>query len=224
MPIDLYYHPLSPPCRAVMLTAKAVGVELNLKKVDILAGEQNKPEFLAINFQHSIPTLVDGNIKLWESRAICSYLATQYGKDDSLYPNNPRARCVVDARLYFDMGTLYRRFADYAYPAFTNQKPDPAKLEKLHEAMGWLNTFLMEYSFAAGNKVTVADHSLVAGVSSMQAAGIELDKYTRITRWLKRCRTAMPKYQEANEEGAEIMGKFLKQKFEELGVDTELLS
>lgn len=66
MPIDLYYHALSPPCRSVMLTAKAVGVDLNLKKIDVLSGENKTPEFLAINFQHTIPTLVDGNIKLWE--------------------------------------------------------------------------------------------------------------------------------------------------------------
>lgn len=66
MSLDLYYLPLSPPCRSVMLTAKAVGVEFNLKKLDVLSGEQLKPDFLAINFQHTIPTLVDGNIKLWE--------------------------------------------------------------------------------------------------------------------------------------------------------------
>lgn len=216
MPIDLYYHPLSPPSRSVMLTAKAVGVDLNLKKLDIMKGEHMTPEFLAINFQHTVPTFIDGHIKLWESRAICSYLASQYGKDDTLYPNNPRARCMVDARLYFDMGTLYRRWADYAYPAVRGMKPDPEKLEKVHEALGWLNNFLMEYTFAAGNKVTVADHCLVSSVSTMEAAGIELDKYTRITRWLKRCKTVMPGYQEANAEGAEYFGNFLKQKFEEL--------
>ncbi|TOF82151.1 hypothetical protein CGJ15_26245, partial [Vibrio parahaemolyticus] len=120
----LYYFPASPPCRSVMLTAKAVDLKLTLKEVNMQAGEHLKPEFVAINPQHSIPTLVDGNIKLWESRAICSYLATQYGKDDSLYPNNPKARCLVDARLYFDMGTLYQRWADYAYPVFHGEKPE----------------------------------------------------------------------------------------------------
>lgn len=72
MPVDLYYHPFSPPSRAVVLMAKAVGVDLNLKKIDILAGEHMKPEFLAINPQHTIPTLVDGHVKLWE-RYVCSH-------------------------------------------------------------------------------------------------------------------------------------------------------
>ena len=57
---------LSAPCRSVMLTAKALGVNLNKKKLNLFAEEHMKPEFLAINFQHTIPTLVDGDFKLWE--------------------------------------------------------------------------------------------------------------------------------------------------------------
>lgn len=53
MPIDLYYTPASAPCRSVMMTAKVVGVELNLKPLDLMAGEQMKPEFMAINPQHN---------------------------------------------------------------------------------------------------------------------------------------------------------------------------
>lgn len=105
------------------------------------------------------------------------------------------------------------------YPAMRGQKPDPAKLEKLQEALGWLNKFLMEYTFAAGNKVTIADHCLVSTVSTIESLGIELDEYTRIVKWLKRCKTVMQGYKEANGDGAEMMGNFLKQKFEELKVD-----
>lgn len=46
------------------------------------------------------------------SRAIIAYLVDQYGKDDSLYPKDPKKRAVVDQRLYFDAGTLYQRFGD----------------------------------------------------------------------------------------------------------------
>lgn len=98
-------------------------------------------------------------------------------------------------------------------------KPDPADLVKLHEALGWLNTFLMEYTFAAGNKVTIADHCLISTVSSIEAVGVELDKYTRIVKWMKRCKTVMPGYKEVNGDGAEGMGAFFKQKFEELKVE-----
>lgn len=46
--MDFYYVPGSAPCRAVQMTAKAVGVELNLKHTDLLSGEHLKPEFLKV--------------------------------------------------------------------------------------------------------------------------------------------------------------------------------
>lgn len=66
MPIDLYYVPGSSPCRAVLLTAKALGLELNLKLVDLHHGEHMKPEFLKMNPQHTVPTLNDNGFCLWE--------------------------------------------------------------------------------------------------------------------------------------------------------------
>jgi hypothetical protein len=50
MTIDLYYVPGSAPCRSVLLAAKAIGVDLNLKLTNLMAGEHLKPEFLKVNF------------------------------------------------------------------------------------------------------------------------------------------------------------------------------
>lgn len=62
--MDFYYLPGSAPCRAVQMTAKAVGAELNLKFMNLMAGEHLKPEFIKINPQHSVPTLVDNGFSL----------------------------------------------------------------------------------------------------------------------------------------------------------------
>jgi hypothetical protein len=45
MPLDLYYMIASTPCRSVMLLAKTLGLELNLKDVDVLKKEHLEPEF-----------------------------------------------------------------------------------------------------------------------------------------------------------------------------------
>lgn len=69
---------------------------------------------------HSLQSAVSSPISLcpllpcFPSRAICCYLATQYGKDDSFCPNNPKTRAIVESRLDFDLGILMKRFADYA--------------------------------------------------------------------------------------------------------------
>lgn len=49
MVLDFYYIPGSAPCRAVLMTAKAVGVELNLKLTNLMAGDHLKPEFVAVS-------------------------------------------------------------------------------------------------------------------------------------------------------------------------------
>jgi hypothetical protein len=49
MPLDFYYTIASPPCRSVLLLAKTLGLELNLKKVDLLKREQHTPEFLKVS-------------------------------------------------------------------------------------------------------------------------------------------------------------------------------
>lgn len=48
MGLDFYYLPGSAPCRAVLMTAKAVGVDLNLKLVNLMAGEHLTPEYLKV--------------------------------------------------------------------------------------------------------------------------------------------------------------------------------
>jgi glutathione S-transferase len=50
MTIDFYYVPASAPCRTVLLAAKALGVDMNLKLTNLMAGEHLKPEFLKVKY------------------------------------------------------------------------------------------------------------------------------------------------------------------------------
>ncbi|KOB76524.1 Glutathione S-transferase 1-6, partial [Operophtera brumata] len=161
MAIDLYYVPGSAPCRLVLLVAAALDIQLNLNLVDLRAGDQLKPEFL-------------------KSRAIGRYFATKYGAN-TLYPKDPQTRALIDQRLDFDLGSLYPSFANYFYPTlFGGAKPDADLLKKLEGKLDFLNTFLDGQKYAVGSQLTLADLSLVATVSTIDAAGISLAPYPNV--------------------------------------------
>ncbi|XP_062703330.1 glutathione S-transferase 1-like [Aedes albopictus] len=196
--MDFYYLPGSAPCRAVQMTAAAVGVELNPKLVNLMNGDQLKPEFLKLNPQHCLPTLVDGDFVSWESRAIAIYLVEQYGKDDRLYPTEPRRRAVVNQRLFFDATVLYPRFAEIFYPGMRLTK----ELEKLDQAVALLDKFLDGKEFVAGgDSLTVADISILATVTTFDVAGYDLEKYGNVYGWYKRLSDVVPGWKE-NRRGA----------------------
>nr|ATE81124.1 glutathione S-transferase [Helicoverpa armigera] len=203
MSLDLYYAPGSAPCRVVLLVAAALDVHFNPHILNLRNGEHLTPEFLKLNPQHTVPTLVDGDFSLWESRAIGKYLVNKYGgENNDLYPNDPKARAIVDQRLDFDLGTLYPRFGNYIYPQiFGGAKADEALLKKLEEALQFLNTFLEGQKYAAGDKLTLADLSLVATVSTIDAVDISLKEYPNVEKWFELVKATAPGYQEANEAG-----------------------
>lgn len=77
---------------------------------------------LQLNPQHTIPTIIDqdGTV-VYDSHAINVYLATKYGKDDSLYPEDVATRAKVNAALHFDSGVLFARLRFYLASCWMNQ-------------------------------------------------------------------------------------------------------
>ncbi|XP_059058525.1 glutathione S-transferase 1-1-like [Achroia grisella] len=212
MTIDLYLMPSSAPCRAILLTAKILNLEINQKVINLLKGEQLTPEFIKLNPQHTIPTLVDNGFSIWESRAIITYLASKYGKDSGLYPEDLEARAVVDQRLYFDMGSLYQRFGDYYYPQVMSNAPrDEEKLKKLEDTLKFLDTFLEGQQYLAGPQLTVADVSTIATISTFEVSDVDFKKYPNINRWYEKLQGEIPGYKEITDAGLENMRAVLEE-------------
>ncbi|KAF7386885.1 hypothetical protein HZH66_011337 [Vespula vulgaris] len=196
MPIDFYYFPLSPPCRMILLLGKAIGVHFNLISINPMKGEQMKAEFLKINPQHTIPTIDDNNIVLWESRVIMQYLVEKYAKDDTLYPKDPKKRGIVDQRLYFDIGTLYENIIKCYSPIFLGitDTIDENILQKVERSCEILNTYLDGNDFVAGENLTIADFSISTSIVFLQNFEFDIGRYDNLTAWYDRCKTAMEKF------------------------------
>jgi glutathione S-transferase len=77
MSIVLYHHPFS-RARGVVWMLEEVGVDHGLHYVDLAAGDQKKPEILALNRMGKLPILTDGDVVVTEGAAIGLYLADRY--------------------------------------------------------------------------------------------------------------------------------------------------
>jgi hypothetical protein len=96
----LYYHPLSSNARRVLMTARHLGIDLELVQVDLSQGAQNRPEFLKLNPNHRVPVLEHDGFVLWESYAIMQYLA-DLTPGQTLYPTELKARADVNRWLFW---------------------------------------------------------------------------------------------------------------------------
>jgi len=213
--MDLYYLPLVSACRTVLMVAKALGLDLNKKRVNTRTGEQLNPDFIKINPQHTIPTLVDNGFTLWESRAIAVYLIEQYGKDDSLYPKDVKKQAVINQRLYFDMGSMYPSLANYYYKVFfTGQNGTEEDFKKIQETFDFLNTFLEGQEYVAGDQYTVADIAILSSVSTFDVLDFDISKYPNVAKWYAKVKEITPGWEE-NWEGAQDVKKMVDDKKKE---------
>jgi glutathione S-transferase/GST-like protein len=107
-PIDLYYWP-TPNGWKISIALEEMGLPYVLVPVNIGAGEQFKPEFLAISPNNRMPAITDPNgpdgqpISVFESGAILQYLGRKTGQ---FYPKEERARVKVDEWLMWQMAGL----------------------------------------------------------------------------------------------------------------------
>jgi hypothetical protein len=76
-------------------------LDLAYERIDagMAFGKNDTPEYLAMNPNGRVPTLVDGDYVLWESNSIMRYLNLAYGKGSAIYPQDAKARAAVDSGL-----------------------------------------------------------------------------------------------------------------------------
>ncbi|XP_037044324.1 glutathione S-transferase 1-like [Bradysia coprophila] len=205
--ITLYYAIVSQPSRSVLLVGKALGLDFDLKSVNLFNAEHLTPEFVKMNPQHTIPMINDNGVVVYDSHAIAAYLADKYGKDDKLYPRDLAKRAEVNARLHFDTGFLFARLRFLYEPIlyFGSGEVPQDKVEYLQKCWPLMEAFLEKTNYVCGDEMTIADLCCVATISSVgHYAPIDPEKYPKLLAWLKRM-AELPYYNEANGIGAEML-------------------
>lgn len=189
-----------------------------LRPTNTNAGEHLTPEFLKMNPQHCVPTLVDGDYVIWESHAICAYLGSKYSK--TLCPNDDlKLRGLIDQRLHYNNGTLFARYYGVIRDFLDGKESDYRKTPRIaavEQGLEFLEIFLTQSKYVAGEHLTVADISILPIVSSIFAI-LEVDssKFPKVEAWQKRLSEDLPSYKEIEEEGITKMNAIMLVKAEE---------
>lgn len=212
MPLILYGRARSPPTLAVMITAKALGVNIEMKEFDPYKDVNPRPEwFLKMNPNHTIPTLDDNGFYLSESRAIMAYLVHQYGKDDNLYPREAKQRATIDSILYFDNGYLYQGIKDYLYPpTFEGFPENIRKGEQLKEKVFIMNKILQTSPYVAGTRKTIADISVLLTIATLDVYSYNFRPYPELQNWYQKMKMEFPFYEECTRKGFEELREIIE--------------
>ena len=187
--IDVYSW-ATPNGHKIHIMLEECGLPYRVHAVNIGAGEQFAPEFLAISPNHKIPAIVDADgpddapISLFESGAILLYLA---GKTGKFLPASTRGRYEVLQWLMFQMGGVgpmlgqahhFRLYAPekiaYAIERYTNEA---------RRLYGVMDRRIAKSRYIGGPEYSIADIAIFPWLRSWKNQGIDWVEFPNLKGW-----------------------------------------
>jgi GST-like protein len=206
-PIELYSLG-TPNGQKVSIALEEMDLPYNAHKINIMEGDQFKPEFIKINPNSKIPAIVDPQgpdgkpLSIMESGAILIYLGQ---KSKKFYPEDPRLQSEVLQWLFFQMGGIGPMFGQFGhFYKYAKEKCDhPYPLERYtNEAkrlLKVLDTRLEGRQYLVGEQYTIADMAIMPWVRCLDVfyngkEQLGLDQFKNVNAWvdhlMKRPKTA----------------------------------
>lgn len=193
------YSLATPNGQKISIMLEELGLDYDVHKIDISAGDQFKPEFLAINPNNKIPAIIDPNgpdgksITLFESGAILIYLAEKYGH---FLPTDAARRYETIQWLMFQMGGIGPMFGQlgffhrFAGRDIEDPRPKARYVDESKRLLNVLEQRLAGKNWIMGDDYTIADIAIFPWVhilSSFYAAEaiVELHNYPNVNRVMK---------------------------------------
>ncbi|KAJ7871037.1 glutathione S-transferase [Mycena leptocephala] len=150
--------------------------------VDLGAQEQKTPEFLAMHPFGQVPVIDDNGFILYESRAICRYLAEKYADQGTqLLPKTLEGRALVEQAASVELANFNPVLVRAGKEALRQRRRNPPDLALLAEVMAGLEAkldvyevILGKHNFLAGDEFTLADLFHLSYVVWIELSGIDV--------------------------------------------------
>lgn len=185
--IDLYFFP-SPNGLKLTLMLEECGLPYRIVPVDIAAGAQFEPAFLAVSPNNKVPALIDhdapgGPLSLFESAVMLEYLADKAGR---FLPPAPRARWQVKQWLIWQAAGLGPMAGQaHHFRAFAPQQV-PYGIERytreVNRLYGVLERQLAGQAWVCGD-ISIADFAIFPWIMPHERQGQQLADFPQIARW-----------------------------------------
>jgi glutathione S-transferase len=187
--LKIYGSDLSSPANKVRFVANYLGLKYDYIFVNLREGAQHKPDFLKVNPVGKIPAIDDDGFTLFESNAICRYLAEK--NNSSIYPKGLRERAVVEE--WLDFGSMhvgasvskivYNRIFAPIRKAEVDERSIKEGLEFLARFLPIVDNQLAKHKCVTGEEITLADFNILAALDPAEIAAIDITQYKNIVRW-----------------------------------------
>lgn len=195
MTIKVYGMPISTCTRRVCMTLEEKNVPYEVVNVDLMKGEHKAPEFIAMQPFGKIPVMVDGDVTLFESRAIMRYIAKKYAdQGQDLLGKDAKAEALTDT--WVEVESAYYNppistiVAEKVFKPWRGGTPDEAvvaaQLEELNKVLDVYEEKLGKTTFIAGDTFTIADitcMSYMEALVNMAKITEPLDKHPKVKAW-----------------------------------------
>ena len=185
------YTALTPNGIKVPIALEELGLEYRLITVNLAAGEQSRPEFLAINPNGRIPAIVDHQgpdgqtVSLFESGAILLYLAEKAG---GLLPRDALERLRAMEYLFLQVASVGPMFGQAGWFLRSTPTPCAVAIERFRcEALrltGVLEARLREQPWLAGSEYSLADIMNFSWLRMAHYGGVELARFPAVAAWV----------------------------------------
>ncbi|WP_062018348.1 glutathione S-transferase family protein [Aureimonas sp. AU4] len=180
----IVYAYSTPNSVKVPIALEELGLDYELRAVNVRKGEQKAPDFLALNPNAKVPVLVDGSFVLTESAAILVHLAETTGR---LLPTGGAERARVFEQLFFHASALSPAFGQAGFFQRVAAEPQPIAIERFSaeakRTLSVLDGVLAGHRFAAGPDFTIADIAHFGWLWRREFAGVDHDAAPNVARW-----------------------------------------